>query len=56
MARSAIRRGHFPFLEGQPVIAAGVGWQAIRRQIIAQCQAGIAMATPAGLRGDILGI
>src|SRR5208282_2232497 len=40
----------------QPVIAARVGWQAIRRQLIAQRQAWIAMATPAGLRGDILGI
>ncbi len=56
MARRAIRRSHFPFLQRQPVVAAGVGGQAIRWQIIAQRQAGIAMATPAGLSGDILGI
>src|ERR1017187_6835621 len=56
MARSAIRRGYFPLRQGQPVIAAGIGWEAIRGQIIAQCQTGIAMTTPAGLRGDIFGI
>ena len=27
MAGGAIRRGYFPLREGQPVIAAGIGWQ-----------------------------
>ena len=56
VARSAIRRGDFPFFERQAVIAVGVGGQAIGRQVVAQRQAGIAVATAAGLRRNIFGI
>ncbi len=56
MARSAICCGQFSAFESQTVIAAGIRWQAIRWQIIAQGQPGIAMATPAGFRGNIGGI
>jgi len=56
MARSAIGSGQISAFDGKPVIAARVGWQAIRRQIVAQCQAGIAMAPPASFRRDIRGV
>ena len=56
VAGSAIGRGDFAFFDREPVIAVGVGCEAIDGQVIAQRQARIAVATAAGLRRDILGV
>ena len=54
MARGAVGGSDFAFFEREAVIAVGVGGQAVGGQIVAQCQARIAVAASAGCYGDIL--